>query len=111
MRQGLDEQLSLRQLAAAAGLSRTHFVAAFRRAAGVPPMRFFHRLRIARACELLETSDVPVGPIATAVGYRDYRYFDRMFRRVVGQTPRDYRRVNSGWHASDAGNTPPAAGA
>ena len=110
MRQKLCEPLSLGDLAATAGLSRTHFAAAFRRATGVPPLRFFHRLKIARACELLETGGMPVSRVAAAVGYRDYRYFDRMFRRVVGQTPRDYRRGNCGWSGLGA-DSPAALGA
>ena len=50
------------------------------------------RLRVARAREILEVEAVPVDVLAHRVGYEDTTYFRRLFTRLTGHTPRDYRR-------------------
>ncbi|MCR5670354.1 MAG: AraC family transcriptional regulator [Butyrivibrio sp.] len=47
--------------------------------------------RLERACSLLSRSDVPVADISEAVGYDNTSFFHRLFRRIYGCSPRDYR--------------------
>ena len=86
----------LGELAAAAGLSVPHFSALFRRLTGYAPIDYLIRQRIQRACRLLDTTTTPVAVIAAEVGYEDPYYFTRCFRRVVGCSPRAYRRIPKG---------------
>ena len=53
-------------------------------------------LRVARALELLENTDLPNREICQRVGIRDYNYFFRVFRRQTGFTPRDWRARRAG---------------
>jgi transcriptional regulator GlxA family with amidase domain len=56
------------------------------------PSEYQQRLRISRARELLEFSRKSVDNIALSVGYEDVGGFRRVFRKIVGLTPSDYRR-------------------
>lgn len=88
----LGETCRLEDLAAQASLSPSHFARSFRDKTGYPPVEYFIRLRIQRACELLETTDMPIAAVAAALGYADQYYFSRIFRKITGLPPARYRR-------------------
>jgi AraC family transcriptional regulator of arabinose operon len=96
LRETLDQPHRLDELASAAGLSVPHFCALFRRVTGYAPIDFLIRQRIQAACRLLDTTDRSIASIAAEVGYEDPYYFTRCFRRVVGNSPRAYRRITKG---------------
>lgn len=96
MRDQLDQPHRLEELASAAGLSVPHFSALFRRQTGYSPIDYLIRQRIQRACQLLDTSALPIATVARAVGYEDAYYFARCFRRIVGSSPSAYRKVPKG---------------
>ncbi len=91
------EALTLGMMADAAGVSVPHFSELFRKGQGCPPVEYFNQLKIQRACRLLELSDLSVRSIASECGYSDPYYFSRLFKKVMGISPREYRsRVLSG---------------
>ncbi len=96
LRENLTQAHQLKELAAAAGLSVPHFSSLFRRQTGYAPIDYLIRLRIQRACVLLDTTDKSVAAIAAEVGYEDAYYFTRCFHRIVGSSPRSYRKVPKG---------------
>jgi AraC family transcriptional regulator, arabinose operon regulatory protein len=96
MKSRLAEPLRLAELANHSGLSVPHYTVLFRRHTGFTPIDWFIRLRIQWACELLDTCQCSVGEIARQTGFSDPYYFTRCFRRVVGVSPRQYRRVPKG---------------
>jgi len=78
-------------LAEAAGLSKFHFLRAFKQQAHVTPRRCFEGLRLDLVkADLLQT-DRPIGSIAAAAGYADLSTFNKAFRRLNGVSPSDYR--------------------
>ncbi len=79
------------ELAAAAGLSVTHFTALFRAQTGFSPLDYLLRVRIQRGAVLLLTSQLPVNQITTLCGFVDPYYFARCFKRIMGCSPRAYR--------------------
>ncbi len=83
---------ALPELAAAAHMSVNNFLRVFRTATGYSPIDYLLRLRVRRAAELLRTTPLTVGEIADRSGFADSNYFARQFRRIVGQSPRTYRR-------------------
>lgn len=86
----------LAELAASAGLSPAHYSCLFREHTGFAPIDYLIRLRVQHACHVLDTSSRSVNEIAATVGYDDPYYFTRCFRRVMGRSPRDYRRIPKG---------------
>ena len=91
MSQHLDQPLQVATLAAQASTSPSHFFLLFKRFTGSPPMDYFIRLRMQRACQLLARGRLPVKEVAAAVGYEDPFYFSRAFKCVHRVAPTEYR--------------------
>jgi AraC-like DNA-binding protein len=87
----LDEPVSLKEIASAAGLTRMHFAAQFKAATGLRPHEYLLRRRIERSQELLAGSDVSLVDVALSVGFQTQSHFTVVFKRFVGQTPRAWR--------------------
>lgn len=91
MLEHMDEPIRVPTLAAAVGMSASHFAAVFREATGGGVIEYLTRLRMARARELLGLTRRPVAEIALAVGYEDAFYFSRQFRKLHGCSPSEFR--------------------
>ena len=79
-------------LAAQAGLEERTFLRRFRKATGLTTTDYCQRLRVAKAQELLQFSVRSVDLIAVDVGYNDPGAFRKVFARIVGLTPGEYRK-------------------
>src|SRR5262249_41965319 len=93
MRDNLDEDLDLQRLPRLVDLRRFYFCSAFRLATGYTPHEWLTRLRIEEARRLLAIPSMPVTDIALAVGYQTPSAFAAAFRRLVGVSPREFRRA------------------
>ena len=78
------------------GLPRRTFDRRFRAATGYSPKDYVQSLRIEEAKQLLETEEQNVDAVAEGVGYADARAFRRLFRKMTGLSPAEYRRRFSG---------------
>jgi len=88
----LDEDLGVEALARRAAISPRTFARVFRDETGTTPAAYVEALRVEAARRLLETTDLTVAAVATAVGLRHAETLYRAFRRRVGTTPDEYRR-------------------
>jgi len=73
-------------------LPKRTFDRRFKAATGYSPLSYTQAVRIEEAKHLLETGDVAVEAVGRAVGYEDSTSFRRLFRRLAGMSPGDYRR-------------------
>ena len=93
----LDGAVSIAEVATACGLSRSHFIRAFRQTTGQTPHQWLTTCRIARAREWLSSSALPLAEVAAVCGFSDQSHFTRVFAQVVGLPPGQWRRqVNGG---------------
>lgn len=83
--------VSVQAMAAAAGCSTRHLSRLFSRTYHLTAHAWLVRFRLQHACALLQRTDLPIGDIAEAVGYLDPLHFAKVFRRVIGCSPRAYR--------------------
>ena len=74
-------------------LSVPHFSVLFRKQTGTSPIRFITRLRIQKACELLDTTNFPISEISTQVGFANQLYFCRQFKQQIGIAASQYRKI------------------
>ncbi len=89
------EPLDLERAAAAAGLSPSYVGEFFRARTGVPLVRYLSVLRVERAQELLrERPEWNISEIAARCGFDDSSYFTRVFRKLTGKTPREFRKFS-----------------
>jgi len=89
----LGERVTVADLAAEAGLTSNWFGERFARELGMPVQAYINRLRVDKARQLLESSDVAITAIALNVGFETSSYFGKIFRQHTGYTPRAYRRL------------------
>lgn len=82
---------SRREIADDLGVSEDYFSRTFYRELGITPWDYLNRYRVAQAKLLLHTTSESVSRIARRVGYSDPAYFSRIFRRLTGQSPSEYR--------------------
>jgi AraC family transcriptional regulator len=88
----LKDDPSLSELASLCGLSRSHFIRAFKQTTGLPPHRWLMMQRVSRARALLVGSEMPISLIALECGFADQSHFTRVFSRVFGRAPGALRR-------------------
>ncbi|RUU72355.1 GlxA family transcriptional regulator, partial [Mesorhizobium sp. M7A.F.Ca.MR.362.00.0.0] len=89
----LDEPLSAVQLAKSAGLSVRQVERLFLRHLSVTPGRYYMRLRLERARELLRQTNMPILDVAIATGFTSHSYFAQSYRLQFGRPPSEERRT------------------
>ncbi|MGG6892829.1 AraC family transcriptional regulator [Rhizobium sp. BR 315] len=88
----LDKPLPVDELAKVSGLSRAHFSRVFAESEGVPPAEFVLQQRMQRAAKLLtKAAFIPVKEVAIMSGFDDANYFSKVFRRIYGINPTEFR--------------------
>ena len=93
MLDNMEVNLTLDQLSDYAKVSRYHFVRVFKEKTGYTPVDYYIRLKIQKACELLEASVVKINTISLALGFSNPYYFSITFKRIIGQSPKHYREM------------------
>ncbi|WP_374370505.1 GlxA family transcriptional regulator [Dongia sp.] len=85
-------EVSIATMARKAGLEERTFLRRFTRATGMKPTEYCQHLRIGKAREMLELDNRPIDQVAWEVGYADTGAFRKVFIKVMGLTPGEYRR-------------------
>ncbi len=93
LRDNLQGDVGLTELAAACGLSSSHFARGFKLATGLPPHRWLLAERVALARRLMETTALSLAEIALECGFADQSHLTRVFSRAMGSTPGAWRRM------------------
>ena len=91
----LTEDCSLQQLAREMNMTANYLGQVFKRETGKPYTQYITELRIDRAKSLLLSGDMSISDISNALGFNDYFYFLKTFKRVTGVTPKQYRQEQS----------------
>lgn len=89
----LSDKLQINELSRRFSLSPDHFTRKFKSCFGVAPIVYINRKRIELACNLLLNSHYSIKEIGYSVGFEDATYFIRMFKKIIGVTPRQYRHA------------------
>ena len=93
MREHLTENLTVEDMAAAAGLSKYYFGRLFTQETGITPHRYFNNMRIQKAKLLLHTTNASVEAVCEACGFENTSNFIRLFRTCTGMTPAAFRKI------------------
>jgi len=88
----LDQDLTLKALAAASYLSPFHFARLFKKLTGATPHNYLAGIRATRAQSLLAGTDLSVTEVGAQVGYLSASHFTKAFRLATGTTPREFRK-------------------
>lgn len=94
MNENFSENITVEKLAEMTCLSKSYFMRRFKEAAGVGAIEYLSQLKIKKACELLSKTDKTVAETVFECGFRNLSNFNRQFRKIVGCTPKEYRKIN-----------------
>ncbi|QNK58598.1 AraC family transcriptional regulator [Paenibacillus sp. PAMC21692] len=97
-----EQELTLISLAETCRMSVSSFTAKFKRATGMSLVEFKHAAQIRRACQALKQSDDKIAIIAMNVGFNDISFFNRIFRKYAGCTPREFRKSSGITHIASS---------
>jgi AraC-like DNA-binding protein len=88
----MNRRLTVADMAKAAAMSASQFTRRFKTQFGDTPHQYLRQMRLAAACDLLCSTDLPLAAIAAATGYCDQSHFSNEFARHQQSTPSAYRR-------------------
>lgn len=94
MHSHLTQDIDVDELANVACVTKTYLIKIFKQQFGTSPIQYFNNKKIERAQLLLYTTDLPIKEVAYKLGFNDHSYFIRLFHKLSGFTPLEYRKMN-----------------
>lgn len=91
MMENVERNISLDEFAGQFHYSVSHFSALFYKETGVSPINYFIGLKIRKACQYVELTNMKISEISTKLGFKEPAYFTRLFTKIMGQTPSEYK--------------------
>jgi len=92
MAKNIDQVINVDEIAQSVNLSVSHFTSMFKKKTGYPPIEYYNHLKIQKACQYLFFTDLRVKEISYKLGINDPYYFSRLFTKVMGVSPNEYRK-------------------
>jgi AraC-like DNA-binding protein/mannose-6-phosphate isomerase-like protein (cupin superfamily) len=92
MQEHIHETVSLQDMANLVHLSTSHFSSIFKKKTGYSPVEYFIHIKIQKACQFLEFTDIHVKELCYKLGFNDPFYFSRLFSKYMGLSPVEYRK-------------------
>lgn len=96
MRKNIDKKLTLEDIANSVQYSPSHFGQIFQKKSGHTPLNYFNQLKIQKACQFLDFSNMKIKEIADCLGFYDQYHFSKVFFKLIGETPSAYKKKNKG---------------
>jgi AraC family transcriptional regulator, arabinose operon regulatory protein len=94
MQTNLHNPITNSDLSIAAGCSGSQLSNLFKSSTGYSPINYFNHLKIQKACQHFYATNALVKEVATQLGYDDPYYFSRLFTKLMGVSPNQYRKRN-----------------
>jgi len=85
------DKLTVAQAAARVNMSEPQLMKQFKKVSGMTLVSYLNHVRLSKAAHLLHETDGSIAEIANLVGFADQSYFDKRFKKLYGQSPRDFR--------------------
>lgn len=96
MKENIEKKLTLVEIAEHIGYSASHFSILFSKRTGYSPITYFNQLKIQQACHLLDFTDMKINQVCFKIGIEDNYYFSRLFTKIMGISPRAYKKEKKG---------------
>jgi hypothetical protein len=96
MKENIERKLSLQELSDHLGYSVSHFSMLFKKKTGHSPLSYFNLLKIQQACFILDSTNMKINQLCYKIGIEDTYYFSRLFHKVMGVSPKEYRKAKKG---------------
>lgn len=93
IRKNIYKPIDIDSLAEFSCLSKDHFIRLFKKEVDTTPLQYINQKKIEKAQLILITEDMSVKNIAYLLSYEDHAYFNRLFKKLTGATPQQYRET------------------
>ncbi len=93
-----NKSISIKELIEITNMSVSTLNRHFQNATGLSPIEYHIQLRIEEATRYIRSTDLNMNEISEATGFSDANYFSRQFRKVMGMSPREYKKNKSYWY-------------
>ena len=87
-----SRKLTINNMAKYIGIDRSYLGSLFKQYMGISPKQYIMKFRIDKSCELMRNPILSIGDISRSVGYEDQLLFSKTFKKIMGMSPRDYRK-------------------
>ena len=91
MRENIHGNVTLKELAKAAGLSVSHYCALFKKKTMQSPLNLYTSMKVQRACQMLQNRDQTIKSIAYSLGFFDQYHFSKVFKQIMGASPKHFK--------------------
>lgn len=91
MKENIYNNLKLNDIAQYFNYSTSHFIFLFKKEFQESPISYFLKLKVQKACEYLELTNLKIIEISNCLGFEDPAYFSRLFKKIMGISPQKYR--------------------
>lgn len=92
LQQNITNSLTISTIAKHVNLSVSHFAAIFHAKTGFSPIEYFNHLKIQKACKYIQFTEDRMKEISNNIGINDCYYFSRLFKKLMGMSPLEYRK-------------------
>lgn len=96
MKKNIEKKLTLKDIACAVNYSPSHFGQLFQIKVHYTPLNYFNQLKIQKACQLLDFTNLRIKEIADELGFYDQYHFSKVFSKYMGETPSSYKIKHKG---------------
>lgn len=86
-----SDPINAQDIATYLGMSTSHFHRLFKKFFGISFNTYLQNFRIEKSCQLLRDTDYKIQHIVELIGYRDVKFFHKLFKEKTGTTPHQYR--------------------
>ena len=91
MRENIHGNVTLQDLATAAGLSVSHYCSVFKKKTMQSPLNLYTSMKVQRACQMLQNRDQTIKSIAYSLGFFDQYHFSKVFKQIMGASPKHFK--------------------
>lgn len=96
MKENISRHITLQEFSDYSGYTPTYFSFIFKKVVGHAPLSYFNLLKIQSACKMLDTTGMKISQISARLGFEDSLYFTRLFSKIMGMSPKEYRAIQRG---------------
>jgi AraC-like DNA-binding protein len=96
MQEHINRKINLTDLARHCGYSVSQYSLVFKKKTSRSPIEYYNNLRIQNACQMLDFTNMHIKEISSQLDFEDQFYFSRVFRKVMGLSPLEYRKRKKG---------------
>ena len=90
--ENIEKNMTIGELASLCFLSDDHFIRLFKQEIGLTPIHYINQKKIEASQLMMIIQNIPIKDVAFALSFENITYFNRLFRRLVGKTPTQYKK-------------------